>query len=157
MAQSPATYLAGDLQFADDGAGDPPRPVFLYKTDFTGTVDAPVVFNDWARMPGLYYSGTDDYQLLPFAITNSGAIPAEIAVAETDTTPAVPYLIRDQKSFVAAATLPVASTGYKRRVQPGALRLREKDATGRTRHSRNPAQTQIGFEGRSNCGKSGER
>jgi hypothetical protein len=129
VAQSPATYLAGGLQLADNGTGDPQPPVFLYKTDFTGTVDAPVVFNDWARLPGLYYSADDDNQFLPFAVTNSGAIPAELAVAETDTTLAVPYRIREQKDFVASSTLPVVSTGYKRRVQPGALRLR--DAAGK--------------------------
>ena len=125
VAQSPATNLAGDLQLADGGTGDPQHPIFLYKTDFTGTADAPLVFNDWARLPGLYYSPDLDFQFLPFVVTNSGAIPAEVAVAETDTTLAVPYMIRAQKDFVAGAGLPVASTTYKRRVQPGPLRLRD--------------------------------
>jgi hypothetical protein len=63
-------------------------------------------------------------------MTNSGAIPAELAVPEQkdangNVIPANPWQIRAIQAFSSATLTPIEA-GYKRRVQVGALRLRDQ-------------------------------
>jgi hypothetical protein len=135
VAESPAAPLAGSLQLTDkqptdfDSVAASPS-LLVYKIDFSGAASNPQIFSTWAVLPGLFYSGDDQaYEFLAFAMTNSGAIPAELAASETkdaqgNITPAIPWQIRSAQSFSAANLVPIEA-GYKRRVQVGALRLRD--------------------------------
>src|ERR1017187_4437547 len=131
VAESPAAPLAGDLQLKDDNSSAPSASLLVYKVDFTADAANPQVSNPWAILPGLFYSDDDRaYEFLPFAMTNSGAIPAELAVPESkgaqgNITPAIPSRIRDDPQTFSPANLAPIEAGYKRRVQVGALRFRD--------------------------------
>ncbi|HKV11838.1 MAG TPA: hypothetical protein VJ725_27075 [Thermoanaerobaculia bacterium] len=119
VADSPAVGLAGPVTLEEDRQ-DPLWIPLLHHAPVQLPAEPGSGFEEWARLPALVFGRT--YEALPFAVTNAGVLPREIAGND-------PTRLRDFGSFQIEPGKPpekhLRTFRYLRRVRVGPPRYGE--------------------------------